>query len=203
MPLEREHKFLLEGPPPAAETLRGAFSAHGFDLEASAPRTQLDRYFDTPERDLGRAGVALRTRAFGGQTFATFKAAGRIAGSLHSREELELPFQAPWPAPISARVAELVDPEQLEAQLELRTERTRYLVGREGQRVAELSFDAVRARRPDAPREVSFQELELEALENASEETLARVAEVLETHLLLHPSTQNKLTHALALLEDT
>lgn len=51
------------------------------------------RYYDTPARDLARAGVALRVRRGNDAWTQTLKAGGRSAGGLHERVELE------WPLP--------------------------------------------------------------------------------------------------------
>jgi triphosphatase len=46
-------------------------------------------YYDTPELDLVRAGVALRLRQNGAQWVQTLKGGGEAAAGLHAREELE------------------------------------------------------------------------------------------------------------------
>ena len=46
-------------------------------------------YYDTPELDLWRAGVALRVRRVGRQWVQTIKSGGRVVAGLHEREETE------------------------------------------------------------------------------------------------------------------
>jgi inorganic triphosphatase YgiF len=49
----------------------------------------LNVYYDTPERDLARAGVALRLRRDGKRWIQTLKAGGGAAAGLHERDEIE------------------------------------------------------------------------------------------------------------------
>jgi inorganic triphosphatase YgiF len=53
-------------------------------------------YFDTPERTLLRAGLALRLRSDGARWLQTLKTEGQAAAGLHQREEWE------WPLPGAA-----------------------------------------------------------------------------------------------------
>ena len=48
-------------------------------------------YYDTPERDLLRAGLALRLRSDGARWLQTLKTGGQAAAGLHLREEWEWP----------------------------------------------------------------------------------------------------------------
>src|SRR5690348_5316049 len=55
------------------------------------PRTRRlsTTYYDTPERDLAAAGVALRLRRVGRRWLQSVKGAGAVAAGLHRRAEFE------------------------------------------------------------------------------------------------------------------
>lgn len=199
MTLEREHKYLVSGEFPNPTRLQTAWADAGVTLRPAGTRDQHDTYFYTPGRALRAAGAALRVRCFGSETLATYKGPGDVVGSLHVREEIELPFVSPWPEPIRAKLASLgVGEGALEPLLSLHTTRTRYLLTRaDGTPLAELSFDEVTAAHGD--RKVTFRELELEAHPGTPEAPFEALAEHL-TGLGLVPHAGDKLTHALRLL---
>jgi len=198
MTLEREHKYLVSGEFPNPTRLQTAWADAGVTLRPAGTRDQHDTYFDTPGRALRAAGAVLRVRRFGGETLATYKGPGDVVGSLHVREEIELPFVSPWPEAIRAKLASLgVGEAQPLPLLSLHTTRTRHVLLREGTALAELSFDEVTAAHGD--REVTFRELELEAHPGTPEAPFEALAEHL-TRLGLVPHAGDKLTHALRLL---
>ena len=198
---ERELKFSLMDDAPEVETLRLSLEAAGLSLGPQRVEIHHDLYFDTRRGHLKRSGVALRRRVIDGQApLATLKAAGTAQGALHVREELELPLEGDaWPQEVRMKVAEVAPLISLQPILELTTERTRYLVGRRGAEVAELSFDRVEAKQPGGEVSVHFAELEIEALRGDTAD-LERIAQALGGLVALTASGVNKLERSQALL---
>ena len=200
---ERELKFSLMDDAPEGEALQLSLEAAGLSLGPQRVEVHHDLYFDTRRGHLKRSGLALRRRVIdGGAPLATLKAAGTAQGALHVRDEVELPFEGDaWPQEVRMKVAEVAPLISLEPVLELTTERTRYLVGRRGREVAELSFDSVEANQPEGEVSVHFTELEIEAVHSLTDVAdLERVAQALEGLVALTPSGVNKLERSQALL---
>jgi len=157
----------------------------------------------------------MRERRIGQRRLVTLKWAGSVTGALHQRQELELET-SDWPPEVLAALPEGVAVSDLVPQLELITQRTRFLVrqracpepgsegsqgaGRRGVALAELAFDEVSAQRPGHDASVHFLEVELEALSAGADE-LARLAAALQELLPLAESSVSKLERATALLE--
>ncbi|HZP87731.1 MAG TPA: CHAD domain-containing protein [Burkholderiales bacterium] len=53
-------------------------------------------YYDTPDCDLRRSGIALRLRREGSRWMQTLKGGGAVEGGLHRRDEIELPIAGPF-----------------------------------------------------------------------------------------------------------
>lgn len=201
MAVEREHKFLVSGGFPALAQLQAVYEAHGLGLRAGGVRDQSDLYYDTPDMALLRAGVALRVRRFDAQVLATYKGAGQVTGSHHAREEIELPYVAPWPPAIMTKLAPLGVLKRLEPLVQLRTRRSRYWLIEGAEPQAELSFDEVAA--SHGAQQVTFNELELEAHPDVDDAAFERLAQPLNDALSnfgLSPHAGDKLSHALMLL---
>ncbi|MDQ3396237.1 MAG: CYTH domain-containing protein [Deinococcota bacterium] len=203
MALEVEFKYALQDKPGSPE-VTAALERAGFSVQPKGSRTQKDVYFDDASQTLARAGLALRQRTVAEgevdeEQLATLKVAGTVDGGLHQREEIEVPMLAGWPEAVGERLRGIVEVSILEPSLTLYTERHRWLVAQNGEPLAELSFDEVRAERPGHAGGARFLELELEAIGGAAED-LRRIAGALERGLSLTANTLTKPARARALL---
>ena len=162
-----------------------------------------DRYVDTTDGAMSRAGFAVRLRRSGRGTIVSVKGLARTEGAGGSvrREELEGPADLTagpleWPASDArSLVLELAGDAPLVEVVTIRQLRRKRIV-RDGDTRVELSLDEVdvvsRSRVVDR-----FVELEAE-LVKGSEERLASLAEVLGTDRALVASSGSKLEAALA-----
>ncbi len=89
--METELKLLLA--PQDLRGLRRDPRIKALQQGRAATRQVHSVYYDTPQRTLLRAGLALRLRSDGGRWLQTLKTEGRAAAGLHVREEWE------WPLP--------------------------------------------------------------------------------------------------------
>lgn len=198
MALEREYKFLVASFP-GLSSLRATFHPAGFELRPGGVRQQRDVYYDTPARTLLTRGAALRVRHLGTEVLATYKGRGEVSGNLHTREEIEVPYRAPWPPEILEKLRLLGVLGELAPLLALTTRRTRYplLAPGDAAPVAELTFDEVTGEA--GGERCGFREIELEAHPATPDAVLAALALPLG-RLRLEPHHGDKLTYALSLL---
>lgn len=89
--METELKLLLA--PEDLSRLRRDPQVKALQQGRASTRRVHSVYYDTPERSLLRAGLALRLRSDGGRWLQTLKTEGQAAAGLHVREEWE------WPLP--------------------------------------------------------------------------------------------------------
>jgi CHAD domain-containing protein len=201
-PIEVELKYRLKNLA-AGERYLGAHEIAGLRASSPTRTTQLeDRYVDTADGALARAGFAARLRVSPSGTLLTVKSTNRRnGGASHRREELEgaadrTAGPRDWP-PSDARslilemcgdapLVELVTVRQLRRRRELRA----------GDSLFELSIDEVDvvARSQVVDR---FAELELE-LVHGDEARLNAVAEVLDKDAGLENVAVSKLETALS-----
>ena len=205
-PVEIELKYRLRHQA-AADRYLDADDLAGFTPISPVRSTQLeDRYLDTADSALARAGFAARLRQTAKGTTVSVKSLARRAGesAAHRREELEGPADRTagprdWP-PSDARslileqcgdapLVELVTIRQLRRKRKLQT----------GKTIVELSLDEVDA--VDRSRVIErFVELEVELVQG-DDAALEQIEAVLAADQDLVPSTGSKLESALAAIQ--
>jgi CHAD domain-containing protein len=202
-PIEVELKYRLRDEA-AGDRYLLADDLAGFHPISPVRSTQLeDRYLDTADGALARAGFAARLRQTAKNTTVSVKARARRdgTGAIHRREELEGPADRTagprdWPASAArslileqcgdAPLVELVTIRQLRRQRKLQLDDT----------IVEISLDEVDAVARSRVVE-RFVELEVELVQG-DERALDRVAELAEGDPSLTASTGSKLESALA-----
>jgi CHAD domain-containing protein len=207
-PVELELKYRVDDAAAAERLLR---SEHIGDFSGglhSMRTTQMeDRYIDTADGALGRAGFAVRLRQSGADTIVSVKSTARTdgPGGAARREELEGPadrvaIAADWP-PSDARalvlehagdapLVELVTVRQLRRRRQLRSPDAR----------VEMSLDEVDVVAHGRVIE-RFTEFEAELIKG-DEVALGTLAALLDAEAGLRRSTSSKLEAAMAAVED-
>ena len=211
---EREIKFrLAEGGDGGA--VRAAIEAAGFVLAPEPLLTHEDRYLDTGDWLLYRAGVALRLRVQGARVMLEAKSHRSASKEALERREWTQappPGDPPWPEGLpDGPVAALLQPlaslravERLEVVARVRNVRKawRWLRGEEALgsvTVDQVEIDPARtaASNGDAGRpRVRYREIEIETL-NGADEALGEVRRAIEERLGLAASAETKLEAAL------
>lgn len=211
---EREIKFRLsEGGDAGA--VRAAIEAAGFALAPEAPLIHEDRYLDTEDWLLYRAGIALRLRAEGARVRLEAKSLrSSSAEALERTEWTQEPPAAdpPWTGGLpEGPVAALLQPlaslravERLGVVARVRNQRRtwRWLRGEEA--LGSVTVDQVEIGpageaasngNPALPA-AAYREIEIETL-NGANDALSAVRRAVEERLGLAPSAETKLEAAL------
>ena len=206
-PVEVELKYRVQDGPTAERYLEADTLATFVSASRVRPRQVEDRYVDTADGDLAKAGFAARLRRTSKGTSVSLKslsggpdASGDGSGA-HRREELEGPAHQSdgphdWPASDArALVLELAGDAPLLELVTVRQRRRRREL-RDGDTSVELSLDAVEV---VVRGEVvdQFDELEIELLKG-DEARLTDLDGVLRADAGLRPSRISKLESALA-----
>jgi CHAD domain-containing protein len=224
--MEIEAKFAI----PDWETLArllGLTALGGYELRPAGKQELVDRYYDTPERAVGRGGYALRLRENKrkGRWRGTVKGLGSADGAVHEREEHEVELQgsllpAEWPdCPARDVALRLMGAAALEELFAVEQRRVKREIwgnggnegygkagdsGEGGRLVGEWSVDEVRwvalSTAPAGGREARGLELEIELAEGGTLDDL----EALTTALAgfgLRAEGRSKFERGLALID--
>ncbi len=204
--LEQEIKFRIpEGSD--ATAVRDAIEEAGFRLESSGTVVHEDRYLDTDDWVLYRAGLALRLRREGERLRLEAKTVHSQSDVVLARTEWTQEAPAtdpPWGILPEGPVASLLKPlaklrvvERLGVRARVKSEREmfRWLSGREI--LGSVTLDRV-FQNGSHNGDHSYRELEVEALDGAAATALEEVRDAVKRRLDLQISVESKLAAALA-----
>lgn len=201
---EVEAKFLLESGKQAEGIEEGLRSA-GWEVCPMPAREIIDRYLDTPEWHILRAGWACRWREVGGKRRLGLKSVKSQDGLIHERAEVEeevdgSPSNGLVPGQVAGILGDLGNSEPREL-FQVRNHRRRFRVRNpEGDEI-EMALDQVKVTasvtpQKRAPGTLEFEELELE-LKKGPVEVLRRLAETVRDRLGVLPSRLSKYERGL------
>ena len=193
--LERELKFRIAEEEDSGE-IRGALERAGFRLEPSGAITHEDRYLDTEDWLLHRAGLQLRLRREGDTVTLQAKTLAPPDADTLARVEWQQPApeqDPPWTRLAPGPVAGLLEPlaslhvlSRLRVRASVAAEREVYRWSRRNELLGSVSLD----------RLPLYRELEIELDENAPD-ALGDARAAIEGSLGVHPSSETKLMAAL------
>ncbi len=195
--LERELKFRISEED-SPDRIRGALERAGFRLEPSGALSHDDRYLDTRDWLLHRAGLTLRLRREGAELRLEAKTIAPKNAEQMERLEWSQPApeeEPPWSRLPDGEVAALLEPlasfnvaGRLAVQAHVASERETFRWSRRDETLGSVTLDHVGNDR--------YRELELELKEGAPD-VLHDVRTALEDSLGFHPSGETKLSAAL------
>jgi inorganic triphosphatase YgiF len=182
------------------------FFCHPLLRTASAKTDQIldNTYFDTPDLDLRKHGVALRVRKQGRQRLQTVKLAGKARGALTIRSEWETPYRGRFDfSPVEVgTIRQWLESPALAArigplfQTRFRRITWHFPLSGGGEILLALDRGTVLA----GGREAAISEVELELAGSTDVEALHHLAQQLSARLPLIPATLSKAQRGYDLL---
>ena len=182
----------------------------GLLIEHRSPIQVQDRYFDTSDWRIRRAGFALRVRNAAGESEATLKELRPSSGGIADRRELTetLTDTAPdaivrSPGPVGTRVQAVAGAHALQALFSVTTTRQRFAVRKQdaNEDLGEISLDETVFARPDGEQQASTRVVEVESLSSESEsQPLEGLVKELSNACALKSATDSKYSLGLRLV---
>ena len=161
----------------------------------------IDRYMDTPQRDIEKGGYACRIREKSGEWLLAVKGLGGVEGSIHQREEYEMEIQQDtspnqWPEGTARDlVVSLINSRSLIELCTIRQRRVKRTVYQGQRHVGEMSLDVVDMGAADELKRVYEVEIELE--QDGTLEDLQALDEILQDYGL-RPEPLSKFERAMS-----
>lgn len=207
--MEIETKYIIPDKETADRLWEDKFLAA---MEESGSRESIymkGAYFDTEDHLLSQNDIALRVRMEGDRTFATLKWSGKNEGSLHTREEINVPvsgdacFLKPdlllfQESEIGKEVLALAKDKTLVSNIEIGVLRRRFRIDT-GKTIIEVSIDNGEIVTDNGNEPIC--EIEFELFSGECEE-LKRISEEIKMRYNLMPGEKSKYARGLALAKN-
>jgi inorganic triphosphatase YgiF len=200
--IEIEAKFIIPDID-TFETLTHLTQLDEFEIKAIGVKTVVDRYLDTPTKQLVQAGYACRIRESKGKQILAIKSLMATEGEVHKRLELEMEVNDDQPqtwtnSEAKSLVMGIVEETPLDTLCTLYQTRHKYHVLNQKRRIFELSLDKVSYFQPTV---IDYIGLEAELIDNGTDADLARFTQVLQNKWPLAADSKSKFERALAALK--
>jgi len=200
--LEIEAKFIIPNID-TFDTLTQLTQLEAFEIKDIGIKTIVDRYLDTPGKQLLKAGYACRIRQSNGKQILAIKALVKTEGEVHRRLEIEMEVDDDQPqlwleSEAKSLVLDIVGQTPLKTLFTLYQTRHKYHVLNRGQRIIELSLDKVSYNQPAV---IDYLGLEAELIDNGTDADLASFAQALQNQWPLSADPKSKFERAFAALK--
>jgi inorganic triphosphatase YgiF len=200
--IETEAKFIVPDLT-TFKALQQTTNLGDFELNPVGAKNIVDRYFDTTEMNLFKAGFACRIRSTKGQQILTLKSLTPAEGQIHRRQEIEMEVNTDQPqgwaeGETKTLVMGIVGQARLQTLFTLYQTRSKLYVYFQERLVIELSLDKVSLHQANT---IDYLGLEAELIEEGTEADLTRFTETLQRHWPLEADTQSKFERGLAICQ--
>lgn len=197
--IETEAKFIVSDAS-VFSALQEITQLGPFELKPLGVHTVVDRYLDTTDRQMIRAGFACRIRQVNGRQLLTLKSTTPPDGSLHRRQELEMEIESDQPQAWADSEAkkvtlDIIGDAPLQTLFVIHQTRRKHHVFRQERLVIEFSLDEVAFNNPAV---VDYCGLEAELTADGVETDLVEFVETLQANWLLQPDSLSKFERGLA-----
>ncbi len=200
--IEIEAKFIIPDMG-TFETLTRLTRLDEFEIKDIGIKTIVDRYLDTPAKQLLQAGYACRIRESKGKQVLAIKSLATAEDEVHRRLEIEMQVDDDQPqtwanGEAKSLVMDIVGQTPLSTLFTLYQTRHKYHVFCREQRIFELSLDKVSYYQPAI---IDYLGLEAELIDHGTDADLARFTQVLQNKWSLPADSKSKFERAFAILK--